>query len=756
MKLLRSLKAALAASVCLLPLQAVAQGSDSFEIGDKPAEAAPAPVKNNWISIGGQYQSQGSYYFGRYTGATHPGFYGLGDFHLGGRDPWDSGGTHYWELLGNNLGYDDRSASLKVGQQGTWGLTVYYDGIPYFATDSFLTVWDRSGNLAAGVAPGSAHSTASVSSRLWNTPLSTRRDIFGGTGRYQWRGWTFSTAFKHDHKEGMQANSLAILAAPAATATTLTAAGLGYFAQPIDWDIDRYDATAAYGNERFQAQVGYTYSQFTDNVPVFHALNPFAFPSAATLGPSGSSPARVSSFYTAPPSNSEHQVKVLLGYNFSPTMRLNANFAYGLQMQNAGYQPFNGNGNANLNAYSVPRSSFDGLVQTVFGNVAFTAQPLPKMDIRLAYTIDDRANQSPRNRYVFSAVDNATVTTPSSGYYNLPYSYNHQSATAEVGYRLLPQTKVSVGYQFDDTYRTYADASVVIENTAWARIRSQVMPDVFAALRYAHSDREAHNYDRNANWRYLCGGAQCESEPAGLVMYYLASRTRDEVKGTLDWSPTHAITTSMMVRFANDNYGDSTYGMRSNYNLSLGPDVTYQVSKGLVAHAYYTFQQIYYNQNSLYASAGTGTGPTGTGYRAPWNLKTTDQTHTVGVTVDWQAIPEVLKFTADYNLSYGNTNYALGDGGYLVGGRVSATTLANLAVQPLPDVTALLNAISIRGEYSFRPNMTLMFGYAYERFSYADYAYGAGSTQYVNAFLPGTYKPNYAIHVVGAGLRYRF
>ena len=81
----------------------------------------------------------------------------------------------------------------------------------------------------------------------------------------------------------------------------------------------------------------------------------------------------------------------------------------------------------------------------MFGNVAFTAEPLPKLDVRLAYTIDDRDNQSPRNRYAFSAVDNATVTTPASGYYNLPFSYNHQSATAEAGYRILPQTKISAG-----------------------------------------------------------------------------------------------------------------------------------------------------------------------------------------------------------------------------------------------------------------------------------------------------------------------
>ena len=74
----------------------------------------------------------------------------------------------------------------------------------------------------------------------------------------------------------------------------------------------------------------------------------------------------------------------------------------------------------------------------------------------------------------------------------------------------------------------------------------------------------------------------------------------------------------------------------------------------------------------------------------------------------------------------------------------------------MPDVTAMLNSISIRAEYKFRPNMTLIGGYAYERFSYADYAYNVGATQYVDAFFPGSLKPNFGIHVVGAALRYRF
>jgi hypothetical protein len=131
--------------------------------------------------------------------------------------------------------------------------------------------------------------------------------------------------------------------------------------------------------------------------------------------------------------------------------------------------------------------------------------------------------------------------------------------------------------------------------------------------------------------------------------------------------------------------------------------------------------------------------------------------HTFGLTSDWNAIPEVLKISFNYNFSYGNTAYAVGDGMAVIGGgQNSQTTLASLALQQLPDVTSMLNLVSVRGEYTFRPNWTVIFGYAFERFSYKDFMNGISPTQFANAILPGTLNPNDSVHVIGAGLRVRF
>jgi MtrB/PioB family decaheme-associated outer membrane protein len=801
MTIVRSLKAVMAASACLLPLQAMAQNTDS---------AGAQPPGNNWISIGGQYNSGGSDYLNRFTGPSSPGFYGLGDFHLGGRDAWDSGGTHYWSLDGKDLGFDSRSFIAKFGQQGTWGLLFSYDGIPYEDSSGYHSIWSSSG--ASAVPPGSIalnrwpstaqfpavtainrpfvvngtvlpaiffplpSSTTGASLEDYN--IATRRDVFNGVGTFIWNDWTITGSIRHEHKTGYQANSLEIGGTVGLTGTgtgaskngapaTGLSSGLGYFAQPIDYDTDRYDLTAAYGNERFQVQLGYMFSNFKDNMAEFNAQNPFALGAVGagsfggvTTGGANTTTAGITAPYALPPSNTAQQARLMVGYNFSPTTRVNANFAYGVQMQDASY--ILGTGDSGYNPIE-PRSSFDGLVQTVFGNVALVAEPMPKLDVRLSYTIDNRDNQSPSNAYQVdtrsvgaSTGDCAFSVGGVAGYCrNLPYSFEHQTFTAEAGYRILAHTKVTLNDTFETTYRNYADASFVTSNTITGKVRSQLVDDIFGSLSYSHQDRNANNYANGNTWNLLTNGGVNPDTPSAFLLFFEASRKHDEVKGTLDFSPIHSLNATLMAKFSNDVYPQSQNGLRSNYNFQIGPDVSWDVTPDLTVHGYYTYQQVYYEQASLYT---TGTNfTTGTGYYVPWTNKTTDSVHTLGLTMDWRPIADVLKISFNYNFSYGDTAYALGDGMALIGaGQTTQSTPAALTMQSLPDITSMLNLISIRGEYTFRPNWTVIFGYAYERFTYNDFMNGTSSTQYANALLPGTLNPNEAIQVVGVGMRVRF
>ena len=803
--------AAFATALSLFALPALlalpAHAADSgFDIEEKPT-APVVPQSNNWITLGGQYNTDRSYYLGRFSGAVDPGFYGLGAFHYGQRDAWDSGGTHYIEIQGDNLGLWSRTFSARIGQQGTWGLGFSYDGVPYYATDDFKSVFNPNGTLVPGVSPGQlrlapgatwpkilnagrfngvqfpgttnsflpqAAATpalaAPLSVLLRNYDVSTRRDIFTGNGKYQWEDWTITSSWRHEHKTGFYANSAVIAGgAPAviATSTTLaaTAGGAAYFVQPVDYDTDRFDLTAALSRQRYQIQVGYMFSNFKDNNSVLNLANPFGFPTSAGTGGTNNA-ASLFAPYSLPPSNSAHQIKVMLGYNFTPTTRLNANFAYGVQMQNDPYVTATGDpANQALANSLYPRSSFNGLVKTIYGNVALTAEPLPKLDLRLAYTIDDRDNQSPRNAYFVVQRSDLTSDCPTAGgvaatarCYNLPFSYRKQTATAEVGYRIMPQTKVTLSDTFATTWRNYSDTSQVYSNTVTAKVRSAVTDDIFGSLSFSHQDRTAHNYNNMGWWQAISGpNTPNQTELRSLLMYFEASRKHDEVKGMLDWSPLNNLTATLMVKFSHDKYPDGADGMRNNHNLVIGPDVSWQPNPALSVHAYYEYQQLFYEQSSIYQNSNVTPTTTGTGFIVPWTAKTTDSVHTLGVSIDWHAIKDVLKFTFDYNFSYGDTAYMLGDGGALFGPALTnSQTFANATMQPLPDVTSMLNMVTLRGEYTFRPNITFLFGYAFEKFTYKDFMNGTAATQYANFLLPGTVNPNDTVHVLYGAVRVRF
>ncbi len=737
--------AALAAS-CLVPLAVRAQQAQSTNAGTSAPDANAEPSGTNEVTVGAGYVSGKSFLFGRFTGLVDPGF-AIGDFTYRGHDPWDSGGTHYWDIEAANLGLTSRSVSAAYGQQGTWGLKFYYDGIPYYGSNTFHSVYNPNGSLAAGIAKGSVGSATSLTGKLNVLEAKTQRNIFGGNAHYQVGDWVFSTNIRQEHKEGIKETGLTFGGTPVSPSySAVTTGAVLYFPEPINYDTGRYEAMAQYNGARLQAQLGYTFSAFNDNTTYFQGQNPFAL-SAATFGPGV---AGLSAYWSTPPSNSAHQVKAQVGLNVTPRTRLNVNFAYGLQMQNDAFAP--STGNVNATGISIPRSSLDGLVNTIFGNAAITSEPLDRVNVRASYTIDDRDNMTPRSHYV-TAVGDALANTGPTGYSNTPSSYIHQKASLEGGYRVLDETKLTLDYDYDSTLRTFADTKDVTENTFGGKVRSHILDDVNGSLGYSHAMRDAHNYNQNAPWDFLDNAGNLDF--GGLFKFYEASRTRDEVKGTLDFSPNHTLNGTFMIKYDNDDYSQSTLGLRNNESISLGPDITWQPTEDLTFHGYYTYQRVYYDQNSVYWTSTTcnANGFTTTaGCNGQWNGKTTDQVHSVGLDAEWKAIPDRLKVKLGYNLSYGDTGFVISDGGTLA---LGAPANSSLATAPLPDVVSLLNSLTLRVEYNLQSNVMLFIGDTLERLDYQDFAL-TSATAYSTGLLPGDANPSYFVNVVFVGMRYRF
>jgi MtrB/PioB family decaheme-associated outer membrane protein len=402
--------------------------------------------------------------------------------------------------------------------------------------------------------------------------------------------------------------------------------------------------------------------------------------------------------------------------------------------------------------------NYQAMVQHLFGNVAISARPFDKTDLRASYTIDDRKNDSsqvviPAAFYGMVTAD--TVGTTVSGgsnhvpFTSLPVSMLNQTARLDAGYMLMPGTKFSVNYSFSDKQRDYSVTDRNKESILGARLGTAIFDDASGALTLSHAVRTADSYNANSAWLASTYGA---SNMPGSGMYYLAARTRDEAKSTVSADLGHDLSGGLTFKFYNDHYPDSFFGVTNDYKVAGGPDLTYSPSKDLSLALYYTYEEIFTDQK--FSSTNVATAA-----HTNWTLANRDSVHTLGAKADWQA-SDTLKLTLSDDLSYGATAF---DEGYaLIASSTGApqTQSPTNLVTALPDSKTILNSLNLRGEYKLRDDLSILGGYAYERSVAKDYLYGQAAGSPANgpniSSLPGDGNPSYAIHVVTMSVRLRW
>jgi len=778
MSLQCTLRAVALASVSLLPLTALAQEGD-FGVEDAPVKKeTAAPDFNNQATVGLRYQSDSSALGNRFSGEQYKGLSGVGSFQLQDRDAWNSGGTTYFELQGKDLDINNHQllpngyGEFKYGQQGDWGVKVYIDDIRYLQSTNFhslntsdgaLRVAPRSipsiglGTAAAGAATSSPASafTATTSPLLGatqaqivqaqtalnrvyaginanNSPIrvGTERTAIGAAGNWAGpEGWTFTAGLNHEHKEGTKENSF----------TTNHTSNINYFPEPVNYDTDRYSLAAAYSTKVIQGSLSYTYNKFTDNQAAFATQNPFYAGTTYAPGYTGT-------LYSLPPSSDAHQFKGQLGYNITPTTRLNTNLGYQLMLQNSAETMAYSGAAANPNL----TSNTGGKVQDFFGNVALSSRPFSKVDLRASYTVDDRVNDTTRVFIPASGVMYTADTTNSSDtpITNLPVSVLKQNLSLEGGYRIVPSTKLSVNYSLTDKQQDYSVTNHTRENSVGARVNSSLASDINAMFSVSHSVRTAAAYNSNNAW---VSSTYSDRNVANLGMYYLDARTRDEAKTHLSAGVTSDITVGVNGSFYYDHYPEAAYGYSNDHGFTMGPDVTYSPNKALQAHLFYTFEEVFSDQNAITSTSTTAA-------RTDWTLGNQDTIHTVGFDTSWQ-VNDDLKLKFHENLSYGATQFQ--EGYQIMGTLTNNYQLypGNLALS-LPTSKTFTNGIGLNGEYKLTESLTLLGGYDFDMSLAKDYLYSqsAGSTANGNnvSSLGGDGNPTYRIQTVYTGVRVKW
>lgn len=747
--LARTLRIAALASTCLWPLAAWAEGDD-FDLGEgtpAPSEARK-PVLVNEMSVGAGYQTQESGRFGRFNGTTEEGGFTRGSARIQHRATEADAGTAYVTMeadgidLRSNQALPDASANIRFGEQGLWDASLAYAGIPYLQSDNYHTLFGSSGELLNGLTPRSITQAATtgaaqVNARLAVTDIGTRRDQVNGKVNYRGlQDWVFSSKMEHEHKQGTKANALMFVSNDY----------FASFAEPVDYNTDRFTAAAAYTTKPFQAKLSYTFSNFTNDQSEFNTLDPFN--TAMRTG-------YQSTQYSLPPSNSEHQLKGQFGLNVTESTQVALNLRYGLQLQNEAFKARFYEA-PNATAPLITDNAYDGMIQNLYGNIAVTSRPMKDWNFRAAYTVDDRDNSSQvyKVRSYRSDSGTAVFNTGPEARYNAPYSFLNQRADFQAGYRLLKSTKLTLDYNYQDRQRTYSVTNRNQESTMGGKVQSTFWPGVTGTLGYSNSIRQATKYGGNRGWeelgRITSNLANDRIQEKELGQYNYAARNRDEVKANVNWGMGEELSLGATARYVSDNFPNSYYGVTENNILSAGPDITYTPIKGVTTHFYYTYQENF--TNLMVNSSAVNTGATvGQPNGAVWQLDNQDTVHSLGTRTDWQ-VNDRLKLSIENNLSYGNT--AFEEASWWRG--AGTANAANTAVT-LPNNKSVTNSLMVSGEYEVLENVFVGLSGLWERFLSKDYLNAQTASSAANqtdtAVFAAEGNPSYSVGVLMASTR---
>ena len=800
-----ALSAIALAATCLTPLAAFADDFNLEPVAPSAEAGAPAaglgggPFHGDiQIDVGGVMGNNANQ-AGRYNGFNSTGpFGGIGQINLSDRPAWNSDDTRYYELNGNNLilqtsdhlgtGLNRDSAwaadthnglgnnaslGFKFGDQGTWGAQVYYDSITYTGNviDSLYNVNGGLATLNPGLTPwgGATAGSNKGATTAFTVPqlmatgamkpfqMGTRRDIIGGDFKYIWNDWTFTGAFRHEHKEGSMEEAFD------------GPYGGTAFALPINYDTQRYDLSAAYNTPHFQGVVQYTFSHFTDNINFVN----LPYPTSNTAAPFQRSAA-----YSTPPSNDAHYLTFMAATDVVPLTRINVNARIGLELQDNQFAPNTADPNpsgaagfSSLNPTTLEGTSTTspGMMAEIYQlKISAASHPFTDVNTRVYYGLDGRDVSLNQYQVNVGGTGGSSDSSLAGTAFVVPQDWFKQNAGVEMGYRFLPEyeSRVVVGYRFDAIDRSNAQVGHSSTNTASIALSSEFGPKVDGKLSFEYADRTgAMNYLFGA-WTYL--GQSTTFSGA----YYQAPMTSESVTMRVDYTPLDSLNGELFLQFKNENY---TYagttaansgtaatlplsgvggGVKQDYALTVGPDINYRPTKTTNIHFFYTYELLFYNNlgNGACSTSNTGACLGSAGY---FQNKQTSSTQTVGLSGEWSATDK-LKLRAEYTISYGTVMFGEFNGVF-----VSNPTLSNQNVSNYPDINSLMNNVRLTATYELMPNINLVLQGIYTSFHNNDWndtanpIQGAGTTA-ISILTPGYNSPNYSIVALMAGIKLRF
>ena len=675
-----------AAAAAAAPTAAVAPGAVAQEeakrSSTKVCEDCPDTSGwSGWMEAGVGYQSDDSYHFGRYTGLVDSG----GVINAGGDVRYRGDDGSYLDVIIVDLGLDSRSALVDGGKQGKYGIAIEYDEIPnYREQDAHSPFRSQGGGLLelpAGWVPGATTGAMpTLSTDLVNTSLKTERDRLGVKfSMIPGKQWEITGFFRQEKKSG----------------TKDVGATFGYSQTSIlpvnfDYKTDDFGLVLGYRGSSLQYNLAYNGSFFKNEQTAITWQNPFTAAAGQDYGSAAEAP-----------DNQSHRVSANLGYQLTEQTRLGAQLAFGRLTQDQAFLPYTIN--PVIVTPGLPASNLDGRVDTTLAKFNISSRPAPGLRLDASYSYSNRDNKSSVNNYNYVITDSILAIDPNTGVpatrQNLPYSFEQNLLRAKASYRLPKDADLSGGFDYDQMDYTYQQVETTKDKTLWAKLKLHPLETVEGSLKYSYSTRDASAFIPLSSQVPPIGNPVSPDNPL-MQPFELADRNRNKLELDLSYNPQARLSLNLGVEYFQDDYPDMVLGLTEANHWTVTPSITYVFSEMLSASAYYTYEEFSSEQAGL---EWIPVPPVSN----MWMASDSNLTQTLGLGVNWKAIPDKLDLSADvvYSKFTGKIQYA------------NATDL--------PELGSDLFAIGLRGNYKLKERLSLRAAIWYENYEEDDWAKNA-------------------------------
>ncbi len=612
----------------------------------------------------------------------------IGSFDIRGRS--DEG---YLNFFGENLNRDDQYIDMKGGKYGAYKFQLYDNEMRY-----------RLGSGLGAMTPYSGAGSNTLTNSVWpNGNLNswnsydnsyTRKDMGGMFEFSNNSPWYVRVDANQVKKNGIKTM--------AASQGTSPSNGFVDLAAPVDYTTQNASLEAGYQSKRGQIAASAMYSKFSNANPYLRFSNGFFAPLAPT-----------NYDVSVQPTDSDF-MKLGLNGNLkqlplSSTLagrltysKLTNDISVLSNMLSAG----------NTNPASSPTSGvYSGNIKTTTASLSLSSQPIAKADTRLYWNWNHKANES--NQITFQG---AGLACGGLACETEAFNYRKNNAGLELGYRLNPANKVSVGADYLVSDRQRLDFVRSLDRKYFAELKTSPTEILDARFKYQYLQRRS-NFLEGQN-----------SDIAAFVRKFdLANNDQQSAKITFDLSPAQFLDFGVEAIYKHNNYKDTLLGRQGDTRQEYYASVSYGDPQKFRVMLFGDIELAQFDSlHRVCTTAAPSTGncdpnlpPSGgtpsTAYN--WTAKNSDRAYQIGLGSDWLPMPK-LKINSSllWSKTNGTTDFAAQPG-------TIATATANL-LRPIQNFDNTTRAsLNLRGTYAVSKTWDLTTGYAFERYRYSDIGY---------------------------------